>query len=147
MADLSEAWKAIADKLAADSTLTDLLGGVTEIYVGREISREITPPSIRLWCLDDGLNGKSSVYGYFEPRLQIDIFAVTVREQEQIKSRLDVLLEIPRSVPAGMTVSGFDLKSMRRVSGMHVGKINIKSTGVLVQHMATEWNLKLAISE
>lgn len=145
MADFSEVLTEIRRVMTADSTLTGLLGDANQIYRGRDVPTSAKFPAIRLWMIDDAPNFDVSGYGDFRPRLQIDLIGPDPTKLDAIRTRLDELLTIPYKRSTVITSAGFTVRQMLRTGpSLNLGEIGIQdSTGRAVQHVATEWDLKV----
>ena len=142
MADLSEVWKGLRDVLIGDSTLTAMLDSASSVYE-RDPPLETGFPMLTLWQLSDGADNAVSAYGEFHADVQIDVWSTSPRTNEQIKSRIDELLEIPRVVRAGISTTNYDVTNCTRTNARFVGTVEIESDGKHIRHLATEWRVTI----
>jgi hypothetical protein len=142
MADLSEVWKGIRDILVDDATLVALLSSASAVYE-RDPPIEPDYPMLTLWQVDDGPDNALTGYGEFNSLLQIDVWSTSPRTNEQIKSRMDELLEIPRVVTTQITTTNYNVTSLSRLRATFVGTIEFEDDGKRIRHLATEWRAKI----
>ena len=142
MADLSEVWKGMRDILVGDATLTAMLASASSVYE-RDPPLQTGFPMLTLWQVTDGADNRVSGYGEFRADVQIDVWSTSPRTNEQIKSRLDELLEIPKIRTTAITTTNYNVTNVSRSSANFVGTVEIEKDGKLVRHLATEWNVKI----
>ena len=142
MADLSEMWKGIRDILVADSTLTAMLSDSSAVYEP-EPPDDVDFPMLTIMQTDDGPVTECTGYGEFAAQLQIDVWSTSPRTNEQIKSRLDELLEIPKIRATAITTTNYNVTNVSRSSANFVGTVEIEKDGKLIRHLATEWDVKI----
>ena len=142
MADLSEVWKGVRDILVGDSTLTAMRASAASVYE-RDPPLETGFPMLTLWQVSDGPANAVSGYGEFHADVQIDVWSTSPRTNEQIKSRLDELLEIPRVVATGITTTNYDVTNCTRTNARFVGTVEIEDDGKHIRHLATEWRVTI----
>ncbi len=92
---------------------------------------------------DEGTVTECPGYGEFAAQLKIDVWSTSPRTNEQIKSRLDELLEIPKIRTTAITTTNYNVTNFSRSSANFVGTVEIEKDGKLVRHLATEWNVKI----
>ena len=142
MADLSEVWKEIRDILVGDATLTAMLDSASSVYE-RDPPLETGFPMLTLWQVTDGADNRLSAYGEFHAEVQIDVWSTSPRTNEQIKSRLDELLEIPRVVTTQISSTNYNVTNCTRTNARFVGTVEIESDGKHIRHLATEWRVTI----
>lgn len=142
MADLSEVWKGVRDILVGDSTLTAMLASASSVYE-RDPPLQASFPMLTLWQVADGPDNAVTGYGEFHADVQIDVWSTSPRTNEQIKSRLDDLLEIPRVVATGITTTNYDVTNCTRTNARFVGTVEIEDDGKHIRHLATEWRVTI----
>jgi len=142
MADLSEVWKGLRDVLVGDATLTAMLDSASSVYE-RDPPLETGFPMLTLWQVSDGADNAVSAYGEFHADVQIDVWSTSPRTNEQIKSRIDELLEIPRVVATGISTTNYDVTNCTRTNALFVGTVEIESDGKHIRHLATEWRVTI----
>ena len=142
MSDLSEVWKGVRDILVGDATLTAMLASASSVYE-RDPPLETGFPMLTLWQVSDGPANAVSGYGEFHADVQIDVWSTSPRTNEQIKSRLDELLEIPRVVATGITTTNYDVTNCTRTNARFVGTVEIEKDGKHIRHLATEWRVTI----
>ena len=142
MADLSEVWKEIRDILVGDATLTAMLDSASSVYE-RDPPLETGFPMLTLWQVTDGADNRVSAYGEFHAEVQIDVWSTSPRTNEQIKSRLDELLEIPRVVTTQISSTNYNVTNCTRTNARFVGTVEIESDGKHIRHLATEWRVTI----
>ena len=142
MADLSEVWKGIRDILLGDSTLAAMLSAASAVYEP-DPPDDVDFPMLTLMQSDDGPVTECTGYGEFAAQLQIDVWSTSPRTNEQIKSRLDELLEIPKIRATAITTTNYNVTNVSRSSANFVGTVEIEKDGKLIRHLATEWDVKI----
>ena len=142
MADLSEVWKEMRDILVGDATLTAMLDSASAVYE-RDPPLETGFPMLTLWQVTDGADNRVSAYGEFHAEVQIDVWSTSPRTNEQIKSRLDELLEIPRVVTTQISSTNYNVTNCTRTNARFVGTVEIESDGKHIRHLATEWRVTI----
>ena len=142
MADLSEVWKEMRDILVGDATLTAMLDSASAVYE-RDPPLETGFPMLTLWQVTDGADNRLSAYGEFHAEVQIDVWSTSPRTNEQIKSRLDELLEIPRVVTTQISSTNYNVTNCTRTMSRFVGTVEIESDGKHIRHLATEWRVTI----
>ncbi len=142
MADLSEVWKGMRDILVGDATLTAMLASASSVYE-RDPPLQTGFPMLTLWQVTDGADNRVSGYGEFRADVQIDVWSTSPRTNEQIKSRLDELLEIPRVVTTQISTTNYNVTNCTRTNARFVGTVEIEDDGKHIRHLATEWRVTI----
>jgi len=142
VADLSEVWKGIRDVLVGDATLTAMLSSASSVYE-RDPPLETGFPMLTLWQVADGPVNAVSSYGEFHAEVQIDVWSTSPRTNEQIKSRLDELLEIPRVATTQISTTNYNVTNCTRTNARFVGTVEIEDDGKHIRHLATEWRVTI----
>lgn len=138
MANLSEVWKAIRDKLVGDATLTALLASSSAVYE-RDPPIDAAFPMLTIWQIDDSPNMQLDGYGEFFPSIQIDVWSTSPRTNEEIKERITALLDIPRINSDQISTTNYNVTRLQRESARFVGTVEIEADGKRVRHLATTW--------
>ena len=142
MANLSEVWKGVRDVLKADATLGALLSSATAIYE-RDPPLDADFPMLTLWQMDDGPINAASGFGLFETDIQIDVWSTSPRTNEQIKARLDDLLQIPRIRSSVISTTNYNVYRLYRTRATFVGTVAREDDGKRIRHLATEWRASI----
>tara|TARA_R110000824_G_scaffold187178_2_gene368427 strand:+ start:1757 stop:2197 length:441 start_codon:yes stop_codon:yes gene_type:complete len=142
VADLSEVWKEVRDILVGDATLTAMLASASSVYE-RDPPLQTGFPMLTLWQVADGPANAVSSYGEFHADVQIDVWSTSPRTNEQIKSRLDELLEIPRVVTTQISSTNYNVTNCTRTNSRFVGTVEIEDDGKHIRHLATEWRVTI----
>jgi hypothetical protein len=142
MADLSEVWKGFRDILVGDATLTAMLASSSSVYEP-DPPAEVGFPMLTLMQANDGPVTECTGYGEFAAQLQIDVWSTSPRTNEQIKSRLDELLEIPKIRTSAISTTNYNVTNVSRTSATFVGTVEIEKDGKRIRHLATEWDVKI----
>ena len=142
MADLSEVWKGLRDVLVGDATLTAMLASASS-GDERGPPLEVSVPMLTHWQVADGPDNAVTAYGEFHADVQLDVWATSPRTNEQSKSRLDELLEIPRVVATGISTTNYDVTNCTRTNARFVGTVEIEDDGKHIRHLATEWRVTI----
>lgn len=139
--DFSEVWTAVGEIIAGDASIVALAPGGVQYSTGRPKSEAF--PILRMRLLTDGPNLQLSEPGDFAPRMQIDVFGTDEAVLEQIKSRLDWLLTIPRRRREPVETQGYRIRSMNRTGAVSVETPWLANDGRAVVQLSTDWNLKV----
>jgi hypothetical protein len=142
MADLSEVWKGMRDILIGDATLTAMLSSAGAVYE-RDPPLDVAFPMLTLWQLTDGPVNNSSGFGLFNADIQIDVWSTSPRTNEQIKSRLDELLQIPRVRSTGIVTDNYNVFRCYRTRSTFAGTVAVENEGKKIRHLATEWRASI----
>lgn len=138
MADLSEVWKAIRDKLVGDSTLTAMLSSTSSVYE-RDPPVNADVPMITIWQIDDRPNLQLAGYGEFFATYQIDVWSTSPRTNEQIKERMNTVLDIPLINSAQIATTNYNVTRLQRENSIFVGTVEVEADGKRIRHLATTW--------
>lgn len=141
-ASLSQVWTAIGDKILADTDLNSVLQGQKVYYTEGNIIDDPSYPCIRMQVISPIPNVELSGFGDFEVRLQIDVFGPSPAVVDQIAAKLAELLDIPRSLPAGLSVANWHIRSML-CRGIQTVTGAGRRGGVELRQKSTDWTLKL----
>ena len=142
MADLSEVWKGIRDVLVGDATLTAMLSSSSAVYEP-DPPDNVSFPMLTMMQITDGPVTECTGYGEFAAQFQIDVWSTSPRTNEQIKSRLDELLEIPKIRTSAIATTNYNVTNVSRNSANFVGTVDIEKDGKRIRHLATEWDVKI----
>lgn len=142
MSDLSEVWKGMRDILIGDAALTALLSSAGAVYE-RDPPLDVSFPMLTLWQLTDGPVNNSSGFGLYDADIQIDVWSSSPRTNEQIKSRLDDLLQIPRVRSSGIVTDNYNVYRLYRTRSTFVGTVAMEDEGKEIRHLATEWRASI----
>lgn len=84
-----------------------------------------------------------STLGLWRPRLQIDILGVDPIIQRDIESRLNTLLDIPRTNTSGLVTTNFTVDLAYWLDTQESGEIRWQNTDQVVKSLATLWMLRV----
>ena len=100
-------------------------------------------PMLTMMQVTDGPVTEVTGYGEFKATFQLDVWSTSQRTNEQIKSRLDELLEIPRIRTTAITTTNYNVTNVTRTNANFVGTVDVEKNGKRVRHLATEWDVTI----
>lgn len=144
-AGFGDVWKAIGDRLTGNADLAAALTatGNQVIYAETTIPADLEFPVLRIATIGASPDTELSGYGKFDMRVQIDVFGTDPAANSRIATHIGELLDIPRTLPAGLTVSNWLLTEMVCRNVTHVGGMKFRQGGVDLLQIATDWNVRL----
>lgn len=140
--NLDEALIGLYDALAAESDLTDLLGGADQIY--REPPTvKVTYPILIVIVPEDNPQIQFSGTGIWRPDLEIGIHAKKQSTCRAILGVLDEHFDIPRNRTAAIDSANFSISLMRRTNAVAMGPISLVDTDEPIHLINSLWQLRV----
>lgn len=140
--DLHEALNGLYDALAANSTLTNLLGDANQIYTERPRT-PVSYPILTVIIPEDNPTVNLSGTGVWRPELEIGIQAKQTSKCREILGVLDDHFDIPRNRQTSIDSDNFSITLMRRTQAVYVGPIAVIGTDEEIHLLNSLWQLRI----
>ena len=139
MYDLSELYQTVRTALVGDATLVAMLSSATAVFSDVSSDILLPAPCITLRMPSTKPRAEIDAQGKYSPYWRIKIFAQNIDRCRAIEARLGSLLDIPRTVPAGLAGATLRIECMWQVDSIEAGTWPTNDQGVSTV-LDTVWN-------
>lgn len=139
MADLSELYKIVRTPLVADATLGAMLAAATAVYQERP-AKGAAFPCISMRIRHTNQVSELTAPGAYRPVWELKLYGSDADALRAIQSRLDTLLDIPRTVTAGLAGVNWKITSFCQIDSFDGPPFAMSNDGDEIGTLVTIWN-------